>query len=121
MCIRDRDKPVFTKRFCVVEDGANVGLNISRTSDARKPEVNQRVEVQAIGNSSVLSSNMNSVSLNVIQNNNWNVAVLNQKPSSSLGNKLIFQQMNLVFPGNNEFYYFDNKNMNCLLYTSRCV
>ena len=107
-----QDKPVFTKRFCVVEDGANVGLNISRTSDARKPEVNQRVEVQAIGNSSVLSSNMNSVSLNVIQNNNWNVAVLNQKPSSSLGNKLLFQQMNLVFPGNNEFYYFDNKNMN---------
>ena len=29
-----------------------------------------------------------------------------------MGNKILYQQMNLVFPGNNEFYYFDNKNMN---------
>ena len=104
-------KPLFTKRFCVVEDGANVALNVTRTADARKPEIRQRVEVQAIGNNPVLNSNLNSVSLNVVQNNNWNVSVLNQKPSTVLGSKLLFQQMNLTFPGNNEFYYFDNKNM----------
>lgn len=107
-----QSKPLFTKRFSVVEDRAEVGLNISRTADARKPEINQRVEVQAVGNSSVIMQNINSISLNVVQNNNWNVAVFNQKPSSTLGNKLLFQQMNLVFPGNNEFYYYDNKNMN---------
>ena len=104
-------KPIFTKRFSVVEDGANLGLNVTRTSDARNPQINQRVEVQAIGNSGVLTSNVNSVSLNVIQNNNWNMSVQNLRPSSTLGNKLLFQQMNLVFPGNNEFYYFDNKNL----------
>ncbi len=107
-----QSKPLFTKRFSVAEDGANVGLNISRTSDARRPQINQRVEVQAIGNNTALSQNINSVSLNVIQNNNWNTAVYNQRPSSTLGNKILFQQMNLTFPGNNEFYYFDNKNMN---------
>lgn len=105
-------KPLFTKRFCVVEDGANLALNITRTSDARNPPINQRVEVQAVGNSSAMNSNLNSLSLNVIQNNNWNLGVYNQKASSTLGNKILFQQMNLVFPGNNEFYYFDNKNMN---------
>ncbi|UFK97055.1 DUF5103 domain-containing protein [Kaistella faecalis] len=107
-----QSRPLFTKRFSVVEDGANVGLNISRTSDARRPQINQRVEVQAIGNNTTLSQNINSVSLNVIQNNNWNTGVYNQRPSSTLGNKILFQQMNLSFPGNNEFYYFDNKNMN---------
>ncbi len=105
-------KPLFKKRFCIVEDGANVGLNVSRTSDARNPQINQRVEVQVIGNSSAMNSNLNSLTLNVIQNNNWDFGVFNQKQSSSLGNKILFQQMNLVFPGNNEFYYFDNKNMN---------
>ena len=105
-------KPLFTKRFAVVEDGANVAVNISRTSDARKPQINQRVEVQAVGNGSAMNSNLNSLTLNVIQNNNWNSGVYNQKQSSTLGNKILFQQMNLVFPGNNEFYYFDNKNMN---------
>ena len=105
-------KPLFTKRFSVVEDGAILGLNISRTSDAKNPQINQRVEVQAVGNSSAMNSNLNSLTLNVIQNNNWNLGVYNQKASSTLGNKILFQQMNLVFPGNNEFYYFDNKNMN---------
>ena len=105
-------KPLFTKRFAVVEDGANIAVNISRTSDAKKPQINQRVEVQAVGNGSAMNSNLNSLTLNVIQNNNWNSGVYNQKQSSTLGNKILFQQMNLVFPGNNEFYYFDNKNMN---------
>ncbi|QDP85787.1 DUF5103 domain-containing protein [Chryseobacterium sp. SNU WT5] len=104
-------KPLFTKRFCVVEDGANVGLNISRTSDAKNREINQRVEVQAIGTNSAMNSNLNSLTLNVIQNNNWHTGVYNQKPSSNLGNKILFQQMNLAFPGNNEFYYFDNKDL----------
>ena len=105
-------KPLFTKRFSVVEDGAILGLNISRTSDAKNLQINQRVEVQAVGNSSAMNSNLNSLTLNVIQNNNWDLGVYNQKASSTLGNKILFQQMNLVFPGNNEFYYFDNKNMN---------
>jgi len=105
-------KPIFTKRFCVVEEGANVGLNISRTSDARNPQINQRVEVQATGNTASLSSNLNSISLNVIQNNNWNQGIYNQKASSNLGNRILFQQLNLAFPGNNEFYYYDNKNLN---------
>lgn len=105
-------KPLFTKRFSIVEDGANVGLNISRTSDAKNPTINQRVEAQVVGNNSALLQNVNSTTLTVVQNNNWNVAVYDQKPSSTLGNKLLFQQLNLSFPGNNEFYYFDTKNMN---------
>ena len=106
------DKPLFKKRFFLVEDNAVVALNISRIADARNPNVNQRVEVQAVSKGGDLSSNVNSMTLNVVQNNNWNVSVLNQKPSTTLGNKLLFQQMNLTFPGNNEFYYFDDKNMN---------
>ncbi|WP_027377349.1 type IX secretion system plug protein [Kaistella palustris] len=105
------EKPLFKKRFCMVEDGADIAVNVSRTSDARNPEINQRVEIQAIGRNSSLMQNVNSASLNVVQNNNWNVAVYNQRPSASLGNKLLFQQLSLSFPGNNEFYYFDNKNM----------
>ncbi len=104
-------KPLFTKRFSMIEDGAIVGVNVSRTTDARRPSINQRVEVQALGNSSALMQNTTSVSLNVVQNNNWNVALYGLRPSSTLGNRLLFQQMDLAFPGNNEFYYFDNKNM----------
>lgn len=106
------DKPLFTKRFYIVEDQVNLALNISRIADAKNPNINQRVEVQAISKGGDLTSNVNSMSLNVMQNNNVNMTVNNLKPSSTLGSQILFQQMNLTFPGNNEFYYFDNKNMN---------
>ncbi|AZA48635.1 DUF5103 domain-containing protein [Chryseobacterium carnipullorum] len=106
------DKPLFKRRFYLVEDAASVALNISRIADAKNPNVNQRVEVKATSKAGDLSSNVNSMTLNVMQNNNPNVVVNNLKPSATLGNQLLFQQMNLTFPGNNEFYYFDNKNMN---------
>jgi len=105
-------KPLFKKRFCIVEDGANLGINVSRFNDGKKPNVNQRVEVIAVPNRSDILSNLNSISLNVIQNNNFNQGIFDVKTNSVIGNKLLFQQMNLVFPGNNEFYYFDNKIIN---------
>lgn len=105
------EKPLFKRRFYVVEDNAAVALDVSRFAD-KNPNINQRVEVQVVSKGGDLSSNVNSMSLNVMQNNNPNVTVNNLKPSMTLGNKLLFQQMNLAFPGNNEFYYFDNKNMN---------
>lgn len=105
-------KPLFRKRFCIVENGAALGINVSRFDDIKKPNLNQRVEVAAVSNQANLSSNLNSISLNVIQNNNFNIGVLNLKPNSMMGNKLMFQQLDLVFPGNNEFYYFDNKVIN---------
>lgn len=106
------DKPLFTKRFSLVEDQANLALNISRIADARNPNVNQRVEVQVTSKGGDLSANVNSMTLNVMQNNNQHMAITNLKPSSTLGSQILFQQMGIVFPGNNEFYYFDNKNMN---------
>jgi hypothetical protein len=106
------DKPLFTKRFSLVEDQANLALNISRIADAKNPNVNQRVEVQVTSKGGDLSGNVNSMTLNVMQNNNQNMKITNLKPSSTLGSQILFQQMSIVFPGNNEFYYFDNKNMN---------
>lgn len=106
------DKPLFKRRFYLVEDAATLALGISRFADARNLEANQRIEVKAVSKGGDLSSNVNSMTLNVMQNNNPNIAISNLRPSATLGNQLLFQQLSLVFPGNNEFYYFDNKNMN---------
>jgi hypothetical protein len=103
------EQPLFTQRFCLVEDGANLSLLQTRFTDARNPQLNQKIEVQAISKAQDLLSNANSIGLTLIQNNNWNLGLFNQKPSSVAGNQLYFQQLSLAFPGNNEFYYFDNK------------
>lgn len=106
------DKPLFTRRFYVVEDGATIGLQGERHMDGSKPELNQRIQVQAAAANADLLSNANTVSLNILQNNNPHVAVWNVRPSSTLGGRMMWQQLQLTFPGNNEFYYFDNKNIN---------
>lgn len=105
-------KPAIVKRFSITEGHAAIALKVSRTADAGHPEWQQRVEVQASGTTAALTENLNSVSLTVIQNNNYNMIRAGLKPSSALGNQLYFQQPNLSFPGNNEFYYFDNKILN---------
>ena len=106
------DKPLFTKRFCIYEDGAELGINVTRLIDAKNPTLKQRLEIQAIGNGAAISNNLSSLTLNVIQNNNWDISLKNLRPSSTMGNQLLFQQLSLAFPGNNEFYYFDNKIIN---------
>lgn len=105
------DQPLFKRRFSIVEENVNLALNISRIADAKNPNINQRVEVQAVSKAGDLTSNVNSMTLTVMQNNNPNMKITNQKPSATMGNQLLFQQLGLAFPGNNEFYYFDNKNM----------
>ncbi len=106
------EKPLFTKRFCIYEDGAELGINVTRLIDAKNPTLKQRLEIQAIGNGAAISNNLSSLTLNVIQNNNWDISLKNLRPSSTMGNQLLFQQLSLAFPGNNEFYYFDNKIIN---------
>ena len=106
-------KPIFTKRVSVAENGAGIGINVSRYTAAKTPNLNQRIEVKATLTDPETSRNINSISLNIIQNNNFNDGIFNLKPSSVLfGNQLMFQQLNLVFQGNNEFSYFDNKTIN---------
>lgn len=104
-------KPLFKKRFSISENSVNIGLKVSHNHQSKTPELNQRVEIHAVNTSGNLNQNLNSVSLNIIQNNNFNTGFFNLKPSSISGNRLNFQQLDLAFSGNNEFYYFDNKTL----------
>lgn len=97
------DRPLFTKRFCVVEDGVSIAIETARHQN---PTQNQRVYAQAIGN---VMNNINSLSLSIMQNNHWASTRSGIKPSNTMGNKILFQQPNLAFAGNNEFYYFNNR------------
>lgn len=107
----DEKKPLITKRFCVVENTINVNLTAERYFKNTQPQLNQRIQVQGIGNEQFFNQNLRSLSLSVIQNNNFDNALQGFQPSSFFGNQILFQQQDLVFAGNNEFYYFDNKNI----------
>lgn len=104
------EKPLFTRRFVVVENMNTIGIQIERYANAKYPDLKQRLRIRVNGGSELLR-NVSSVSLSAMQNNNWYSMLSSLKPSTTLGNALLFQQATLAFPGNNEFYYFDTKNL----------
>jgi len=108
---KDRaEKPLFTRRFVVVERADNTAIQVERYANAQKPDLRQRVKVSVSADPKI-TQNIQSISLSVMQNNNWNQMLSGLKPSQTLGSGIAFQQMDLAFPGNNQFYYFDSNNL----------
>lgn len=109
-----KDSPkqaLLTRRFCMVETSANLQLQPERYLDSKNPYFNQRIQAQAVASNPEMIKNLNSITLNIFQNNDWNEGVLGIKPNSTFNNQMLFQSLDMVFAGNNEFYYFDNKNL----------
>lgn len=105
------ERPLFRRRFSISEGLASASLRVSRTADARQPAANQRVEVQATSEGYDINSVANSLTMSVVQNSNPWMRIDNIRPTSVLANHITFQHPGIIFPGNNEFYYFDNKNI----------
>ncbi|MPT31884.1 MAG: DUF5103 domain-containing protein, partial [Chryseobacterium sp.] len=53
-----QDKPLFKRRFSIYEDGANLGINVTRFIDARNPNAKQRIEIQATGSGAGITNNL---------------------------------------------------------------
>ncbi len=107
----DKNKPLFSVRFSVFEDTAVLGVHKTVFSTAGKTK-NQRVEVIAQNDGNFdLNDNIQNTSLTLIQNNNWNHRINGITPQFTFNNRLEFKQMELVFAGGNEFYWFDTKNI----------
>lgn len=104
------EQPIIRKRFCVSENMAQTQIIVNRIEQQENPK-NQRVEAKTTGGGQNFISNVPSMTLSIMQNNNWDSTVSGIRPGSVLGNTLLFQSMDMLFQGNNEFYYFDNKNL----------
>lgn len=108
---KDRpEKPLLVQRFVIVENMQNTAISVERYADAKFPNLKQRVQVR-LGNQGGLNQNLATATISIMQDNNWATTIGNLKPSLVVGNDLLFQQLNIAFPGNNQFYYFDSKNM----------
>lgn len=106
----DPEQPLLKQRFSLYENQANTAVQVNRI-DLPKQKENQRIEVKITGTAADFSNNVPSMSLSLMQNNNFSTEKNDIRPTGSLGNSLLFQSMDMIFPGNSEFYYFDNKNI----------
>jgi hypothetical protein len=103
---------VFSRKFMIYENIANVGVTIKRARDIKYIEEKQRVEIIIVSNSMQLNNPSQTVKAVIIQNNNLNTTISNIKPQYTLGNQLIYKyDTETSFWGGNEYFYFENKDI----------
>lgn len=106
------DELVFSRKFMIYENKANVGLNIKRSRDISFINQKQRVEIIIDPKGFQLNNPMQTVKTLIVQNNNLHTAINNLKPQYTVGNQLIYKyDTEASFWGGNEYFYFENKDV----------
>ncbi len=103
---------MFSRKFMIYEDIANVGVSIKRSRDVRYIQQKQSVDFVISSPSMHFNNPSQTIKVAVIQNNNLNTAITNLKPLYTLGRQLIYTyNTESSFWGGNEFLFFENKDV----------
>lgn len=106
----DRNKIVLTRRFMVYENAVGIeGIIHRATFDAYKGD-NQEIDFKINHQNMTILDPTNEIKVTVLQNYRWDNAICNLKPLYIHDNILDYDyNKENVFPGGNEFRYFDNR------------
>ena len=103
----NKQAPVFTKRFYVVEDIAIVSAGIQEPFDGNIARTHQKVNVN-VDIRNIPSFQTDQLTIKVIQNNLFNNAQSVSAPDFIKGTVMVFNnESNLIFPGGNEARWLD--------------
>lgn len=108
----DYDELMFSRKFMIYEDLANVGVKVKRSRDVKAIAEKQSVDLVITTNGMNLNNPLETIKALIIQNNNLNTAISNLKPQYTLGNELIYRyDTESAFWGGNEYIFFENKDI----------
>jgi hypothetical protein len=114
--IDDPDRVVLTRRFMVFERRVSITHNIKRPSTVEYRNTHQEVDFKIQTGSYRVDDPFNAFKVVVIQNRNWNMALYGLQPRFVNGGELDYDyEYENLFPGGNEYRYFDTKDLNILL------
>ncbi len=108
----DYEELMFSRKFMIYENIANVGVAIKRSRDVKYIQQKQSVDFKVSSPSMHFNNPNQTIKVAVIQNNNLNTAIINLKPVYTIGRELIYKyDTESSFWGGNEFLYFENKDV----------
>jgi hypothetical protein len=111
--LSDPENPVLSQRFIITEDVS--GINISAHRPRMTADINTNQQIDFTVNISTVRINdpYRDVFAFILQNGRWNNAKRNLKPEFYDSNELKYSSLSEknVFPGGNEFRYFDIKSI----------
>ncbi len=107
----DEDKLVLSRRFYIVEDRVNIDAKIKRASLIDKMDSHQEA-VFTLESSIAINNPYKDLKVIITQNGRWDNRLDNLKPIYINDGKLVYNnQQENIFPGVNEFRYFNTKDI----------
>lgn len=104
------DVIVFTRRFVLYENEVTVGVNVSRSRNAKALQTQQTVEFVVSHPRLRINNPSQEVNIVVLKNENWNESISGIQPTFFQQNVLRYSyNNNMNFWGGNEYLNFDSK------------
>jgi hypothetical protein len=107
--------PLFTRRLMVAEQSISTGLNFVRPTNSAEIRYKQQMEVSLNIEGANIRFPERDLSIDIIQNGNWNNRLKNILPRYSASNMVTFDVFGqLTFDAVNEFRGFDIRSTNAV-------
>ena len=114
----DKEKIVITKRFMIYEDKVTVVANVRQAIGNDEQYEKQHIDFNVINSQYELTNPFTDMKVIITQNNRWDNAVNNIKPTFVEPRQLTYSlDDKSTFNGGNEFRYFDSRSLRT--YTER--
>ncbi len=108
----DRERPVLTRRFCIIEPKVGIRADVHRTDNLDFLDSKQEIDFSVEYSRVPADNPARDFTVTILQNFGWNTAVTGLKPRYIHPELLIYdyEEENL-FPGGSEFRHFDTKSL----------
>lgn len=109
----DKEHPILTKRFMVVENRVAISMTTKRATDVNESYFRQEVDFKINHDGYDLANAFDKLTVVLMQNYRWDNAITNLKPKFIKDTELNYDFNNgeNVFDGNNEFRNIDMKSI----------
>ncbi len=106
------DELVFSRRFCVYEEQADVKLAVYRSQNMDRFNTHQSLQFSITPFQGVFRNPQETISIHLIQNRQWDTDITGLKPQYFSGRTIEYRyESQAQFEGGNEFYFFDTKDL----------
>ncbi|EAQ40696.1 DUF5103 domain-containing protein [Polaribacter sp. MED152] len=106
----DDDDVVFTRKFVLYESAATIGIQVSRSRNAKTLNKQQTLEFSVNYPNLRINNPQQEINVAILKNENWNEKITDLQPTFFKPNQLKYTYSNQTnFWGGNEYLNFDSK------------
>ncbi len=106
------DELIFSRKFCVYENGATVAAGVYRPQNMALFETHQSVQFKISPQNFIFQNPETNVKVVVLQNYQWDTAITGITPQYFEADGLVYRYSpQTLFEGGNEYFFFDSKDL----------